>query len=161
MFKSQDKVVTLKSDFLPEAAVSGPLLLQTDDITFLTFNAVQTKDSVSAGTGILEFMQCSVTKFGYPNDEALEGHPLYRRGLRPYGIFEALNSSWIRTMTKQNRVSFPNTPESKQRHFIVTFHDSTFECVAKDFIATLSTDSYEQVLSKLTQRCSVTFKDSL
>jgi hypothetical protein len=72
-------------------------------------------------------------KFGYPNDEALPGHPLYSRGLRNYGIFEVLNSTWRKMLADQNVVSFPNPKPSARssRHFVVTFHDSTLECIAE------------------------------
>jgi hypothetical protein len=155
MFQKHDEVVRMDIGFEPEAAVSGPVLLQTDDDAFLTFNAVRmTSDGRrdTAGTGVIEFERCGITKFGYPNDEALGGHPLYTRGLKAYGVFEVLRSSWIQQMTEQNRVSFPHTSDSTQRHFIFTFHDSTFECVADSLRATLSTEPYEQILTQITQR---------
>src|SRR6185503_14790062 len=105
MFQKHDEVVRLDIGFEPEAAVSGPVLVQTDDDAFLTFNAVRMtvdgrRDTV--GTGVVEFEGCYITKFGYPNDEALGGHPLYKHGLEAYGVFEVLRSSWIRQMTDQN-----------------------------------------------------------
>ena len=155
MFQKHDKIVRFDVGFEPEAAVSGPVLLQTDNNTFLTFNAVRmTSDGKrgAVGTGVIEFGGCSVTKFGYPNDEALGGHPLYKHGLEAYGVFEVLCSSWIRQMTEQNRVCFPHTSDSKNRHFIFTFHDSTFECVADDCRATLSIEPYEQIFRQIAQR---------
>jgi hypothetical protein len=72
-------------------------------------------------------------KFGYPNDEALPGHPLYPKGLSYYGLFEVLNSSWNKTLAEQNLVSFPDPSPSRSngRHFVVTFHDSALECIAE------------------------------
>ncbi|UVK46038.1 hypothetical protein BPNPMPFG_001637 [Mesorhizobium sp. AR07] len=69
-------------------------------------------------------------QFGPPNDEAISGHRLYALGLRPYEGFEVINSSWIASLEKANRV-----PDlfSGYRHFILTFHDSTLEFIAKDF----------------------------
>jgi hypothetical protein len=61
-------------------------------------------------------------------------------GLLPYAINEVIDSRWDRELTRQNRVKFPNTPDSTARHFIVTFHDSTFECIAGDLKASLSDD---------------------
>ena len=155
MFQEHDEVVRLDIGFEPEAAVSGAVLLQTDDDAFLAFNAVRMAADGrrdTAGTGVIEFQRYSITKFGYPNDEALRGHPLYKRGLEAYGVFEVLRSSWIRQMTEQNRVSFPHTADSDQRHFIFTFHDSTFECVADSYKATLSTEPYEQIFRQITER---------
>jgi len=120
----------LNLGFQPEAAVSGPLLLQNDDVTFLTFNAAEIATDGSrgkGGTACIEFDLCFWTTFGYPNDEALAGHPLYGRGLSAYGVFEVHNSHWGRRMADQNRVSFPNTKDFDSRHLVFTFHDSTFE----------------------------------
>jgi hypothetical protein len=82
---------------------------------------------------VLRFPVCTIVKFGDPNDEALPGHPLYPKGLGYYGLFEVLDSSWIKTLAEQNLVSFPNPSPSRgsNRHFVVTFHDSTFECIAE------------------------------
>lgn len=73
--------------------------------------------------------------FGGPNDEALGGHPLYGRGLEPYDVFEVLNSSWIRSMECMNSAHPHHDPSRFQRlrHYIFTFHDSTFECIAEGF----------------------------
>ena len=152
----RDIVRPLDIGFLPEAAVSGPVLLQNDFNAFLTFNAVRmTEDDkrADAGTAVIEFEHCSLTKFGYPNDEALGGHPLAKRGLKWYGVFEVEKSSWIAEKTKQNRVNFPNTTEDTQsRHFIFTFHDSTFECLAWDLRAKLDDRPYHAIVSELTGR---------
>ncbi|WP_208866592.1 hypothetical protein [Mesorhizobium sanjuanii] len=74
-------------------------------------------------------------QFGPPNDEAISGHRLYGLGLRPYAAFEVLDSSWIASFEKANRVHASHTPElfSTYRHFILTFHDSTLEFVAESF----------------------------
>ncbi|AZO12245.1 MULTISPECIES: hypothetical protein [unclassified Mesorhizobium] len=78
-------------------------------------------------------------QFGPPNDEALSGHRLYGLGLQPYSAFEVRNSSWIGSLEKANRVHPSHMPElfSGYRHFILTFHDSTLEFVAKDFAVSL------------------------
>ncbi len=78
-------------------------------------------------------------QFGPPNDEALSGHRLYAMGLRHYASFEVLNSSWIASLEKANRVHSSHTPElfSDYRHFILTFHDSTLEFIAESFSISL------------------------
>ncbi len=74
--------------------------------------------------------------FGWPNDDALNGHPLYSRGLSPYDVFEVLNSSWIRSLERMNSVHPHHDPARFQqlKHFIFTFHDSTFECIAQGYM---------------------------
>lgn len=150
--KGEDYAVPYDIGFVPEAAVSEAVLLQTDDAAFLTFSAMRELPNgkrEDAGYGIVQLDWCSLTKFGLPNDEARAGHPLYDRGLRGYGVFEVHNSSWIELETQQNRVAFPNTPESTQRHFIFTFHDSTFECIVRGLRATLSTKPYAEVFEDI------------
>jgi hypothetical protein len=150
----RDKVVPYDIGFQPEAGVSGPVLLQTDYDAFLTFNAVKMMPDGSrgtTGTGVIEIERCSATKFGYPNDEALGGHPLFSCGLGFYGVFEVLGSSWIEQMTAQNRVCFPKTEDSTNRHFIFTFHDSTFECIADSLRALLSTEPYKKIHAQICQ----------
>jgi len=72
--------------------------------------------------------------FGPPNDEAFSGHPLEPRGLGPYGTYEVVESSWIRALERMNSVHHQHDTEGfldGLHHFVVSFHDSTFECVAR------------------------------
>lgn len=132
-------VKELNIGILPEAAVSGAALTQSEsgDVQ-LVFNAKKAEarhlDSYGA---FVQFKNCLITKFGYPNDEALSGHPLFEAGLSCYGIFEVFNSPWIEDVRIQNRKSFPDFEFKGLRHFIFTFHDSTFECLAEDFVVEL------------------------
>ena len=87
-------------------------------------------------------------QFGPPNDEAISGHRLYALGLRSYGSFEVLNSSWIASLERANRVHSSHKPEmfSDYRHFILTFHDSTLEFIAESFSASLHEGAVLSVL---------------
>jgi hypothetical protein len=81
---------------------------------------------------IVKFIRPRAHYFGSPSDETITGHPLWELGLRPYGVFEVRNSSWIRALERMNGVH-PNHDPSRftaLRHFVFTFHDKTFECVA-------------------------------
>lgn len=150
-----DHAVPIDVGCIPEAAVSGPVLLQTDDAAFLTFNAMRAgPDGMreDAGTAVVELERCCVTRFGYPNDEALPGHPLYARGLSAYGIYEIRNSRWIRVLTERNSVSFPSSSFARQTHFFIAFHDSSFECIADSLKVTLTTKPYAEVFASITQR---------
>jgi hypothetical protein len=153
-----DTVVELDIGVVPEAAVSGAVVLQDEYATYLTFNAMSKgahSERRDSGTAIVTFKRCLLSKFGYPNDEALAGHPLYGRGLRFYRAFEVLKSSWASAVVAQNRQSFPATPDDYAgRHFIFTFHDSTFECLANDLAIELSRDPYTKILTRLSSRLS-------
>src|SRR5262249_47171776 len=72
--KGEEYAVPYDLGFVPEAAVSAPVLLQNDGGAILTFSAMRQRHDgkrEDAGYGIVEIDSCSLTKFGYPNDEAL------------------------------------------------------------------------------------------
>jgi hypothetical protein len=97
---------------------------------------------VSLGSGqgedfivLVTFAQPYAHFFGPPNDEAFSGHPLSDRGLKPYGAYRVEDSSWVRQLERMNRVHEFHQPErfAALTHYVLAFHDSTFECVAADF----------------------------
>ncbi|BCG93820.1 hypothetical protein [Mesorhizobium sp. 131-2-1] len=115
--------------------------------------------AVSPATGdqplaILTVEPYLALQFGPPNDEAIGGHRLYGLGLKPYSAFEVLNSSWIASLEKANRVHSSHTPElfSAYRHFILTFHDSTLEFIARDFQVSLREGAVLAILMEIAGR---------
>jgi hypothetical protein len=86
------------------------------------------------GIGVVEFKRVTSVKMGSPNDEVLNGHPLWGSGLEFYQAHEVKNSPWIRELMEVNRVhrGFHERHWSETRHFILTFHDETVECVAHE-----------------------------
>jgi hypothetical protein len=80
-----------------------------------------------------DFPECHY--FGPPSDETLRGHPLADRGLKRYRGFQVIDSSWIRGLEQTNRVHPGHNPGryDELKHYIITFHSSTFECVARGF----------------------------
>lgn len=91
-------------------------------------------------------------KLGAPNDEALNGHPLFRFGLGFYGLYEVMNSPWIRELCEANRVH-PNHSDAMfadKRHFIATFKDMTLEVVCRGFEA--QTFSQEEIVAMITDK---------
>ncbi len=128
-----DEVIKLEVPWLPDAGAPEPHLFGGDNgptiVVYRTSSLAPSDDEFA----VLRFPLCEIVKFGYPNDEALPGHPLYVKGLTNYGVFEVLDSSWSKTLAEQNLVSFPNPGPStrSKRHFVVTFHDSTLECIAE------------------------------
>lgn len=143
---SRDQVLELKG--VPQASPGAPLplIIATDNaltVAFLVHEPSSTAgverprmvDTATAGeqVAVIRFRGPLAHQFGPPNDESLTGHPLATRGLRPYGAYEVRDSSWIRALERQNRVHPLHRPDAfaQRRHFIFTFHDSTFECVAE------------------------------
>lgn len=103
---------------------------------------------------IIVFDRCTSHYFGPPNDEAFSGHPLTEAGLEPYGSFEVIDSSWIRKLEQMNSVHpYHNKVDFMvgKRHFILTFHDSIFECVAKSFDIHIGHGSIESIIPKMAE----------
>ncbi len=87
-----------------------------------------------------------------PNDEAISGHPLYAKGLKPYGAYRVEESRWLAELGKRNSVH-PYHEKSKflagKTHYIFTFHDSTLEAIAKDFSVSFDEGSIKSVATRV------------
>jgi hypothetical protein len=125
----QDRVVEL--DDIPQHETGAPLphILASGDHLMLWYVVGPHANEIA----VIRFVHSRAHYLGSPNDEALNGHPLYSRGLRFYGVYEVTGSSWIRSLERMNRVHSRHDPRrfDKYRHFVFTFHDDTFECVAE------------------------------
>jgi hypothetical protein len=89
------------------------------------------------GIAVVEFRGVTSVKMGSPNDEVLRGHPLWGSGLELYQAHEVRNSPWIRELMDINRVhrEFRESYWGGLRHFVLTFHDETVECAAREVVA--------------------------
>jgi hypothetical protein len=107
-------------------------LHRSDGITKLRFLIAP---SDGGGRAVVTFDNCFATYLGVPNDEALSGHRLAQHGLQAYAFQEVINSDWIFEMELRNRVHPRHMPSMLEglRHFIISFQDETFECIARSF----------------------------
>lgn len=163
----RDKVIEL--DQVPQSSVGAPLpiVLSDEHKVLLAYilegfrpdwdgTSVQIVDPRTSGESLalVEFTGYSTYMFGAPNDEAFHGHPLAARGLHPYAAFQIENSSWIRQLERMNSVHYSHKPErfAQLRHYVFAFHDSTFECVARDFTVSTHSGSLESMLPIMRDR---------
>ena len=102
----------------------------------------------------LKFIRHNFFSFGPPNDEALNGHPYYELGLGYYSFYELLDSDLIAKISTYGRHHHfynPNAYE-KSHHYIITFKEQLFECVAHSFEVYKYNDSiYDRGLQALNQ----------
>lgn len=112
-----------------------PTLLQSDETAFLFFLL----PDVDGQVGEVRFEGLSSTSFGAPNDETFEGHPLYGSGFEPYRAMRVINSPWVQQLERMNSVHRYHDPSrfTTKQHFVFPFHDTTFECVARSFSASV------------------------
>lgn len=148
-----------------------PHLLQSEWRTVLAFylsepdptwdgtwvNVVDPTSSESALIGVIEWVGCGGAVLGGPNDEAYHGHRLWDQGLSKVGAYragEVTDSAWIAERERSNRVHPSHRPGvfANLRHFILGFHDSTFECVARGYRAFRVRESMPRVLAVLAAR---------
>lgn len=126
------------------ASVDEAIVLEGMAGTFLVFFAVS-PIGVDLGVAVLECVDCSATRLGYPNDEGLPEHDRWNDGLGSldYPIAEVSDSDWVLHLSKQvivsrnriwrdrSEVAFAK-PSRPLRHFIVLLKEQTFECVARE-----------------------------
>ena len=126
-----------------------PQLLVNDHRAFLIF-LERTVDSNWDGTyatmknpasdqaeplALVEFHRCISAKLGAPNDEVFHGHPLAGQGQDAYTAQTVRNSRWLAELEKINSVHTGYQPDrwKTRNHYVLWFHDSTFECIAESF----------------------------
>ena len=150
MYQVDDQDTVRVLNDLPPSSIGAPIPIIVEDEyrTILAYyveqrdpdwngTAVQVvgPDSEDGLVAIVKFDTYS-TMFGPPNDEAFSGHPLAARGLKPYGFFQILDSSWVRGLERMNSVHPYHAKDdflARYRHFVLSFHDTTFECIASSY----------------------------
>lgn len=94
---------------------------------------------------------CVATRFGSPNEEVFHGHYLYGHGQEAYEAQIVMNSPWLREVQAINSVHSQYNPNrwTDVKHFILWFHDSTFECLAKSLTPEIIHDIMPNLLTRL------------
>jgi hypothetical protein len=103
---------------------------------------------------LVEFLRCTAFRFGGPNDEVIHGHPLYGKGLNPYGAHIIANSRWLAELMEINSVHLLHNPSNwtDVKHYMLLFHDDMFECLARGFKVEVFRARFTQVLQIATER---------
>jgi hypothetical protein len=149
-----DEVVEIDVGCVPELAVPAPILFAADERLVFTFNATRREPGglrVDVGRAIVKVESCFLFKFGYPNDEALPGHPLYRHGFEGIAVYEVRQSSWIAEAARQNCIKFPESDPSRWRlrHFLFSFHESTLELLGSGMDVSISNEPLAEILHEM------------
>ena len=104
---------------VPDVDNPLPIVLAKDGTTVLSYMAFVARKDAHI---IVSFHVAFAHRFGPPDRRGLAAHPLAQRGLKADGAFEVVDSSWVRG-------SFGG----KGRHYIFTFRDAVFECIAEGY----------------------------
>ncbi|ESQ78207.1 hypothetical protein [Asticcacaulis sp. YBE204] len=133
-FKARRKVpfAELTSVPQPQMGVPFPIIVAYDWDTLVVYEAEGSPNifpdlqpggmsSHSQGpTVVLRFGHVYQHRFGQPDENTVAQHPLYRCGLDTYTAVEIFESPWLNEAN-----------DEALRHFFIAFHDSSFECLAK------------------------------
>jgi hypothetical protein len=128
----EERIVPIEPE-LPKCDAGAPMPVVVAHEGMVSV-AYWTADFPDRRVAVATFAHVAGILFGAPNDEAFDGHPLYEAGLSRYTSVEVENSQWIAALERQNRIHRQHDPArfASLRHFVLPFHDTTFECVAVD-----------------------------
>lgn len=148
IFKPKQKLIELAD--IPQSSVGAPIptILADESRVSLIFY-LDNRDPKWDGTtvrvvgsenekepvAVIRYNRPYMHSFGPPNDEAITGHPLAKIGLQSYAAYEVVRSHWIHELCSRNRVHPYHTDKmfAQYKHYILTFHDSTFEIGAESY----------------------------
>jgi hypothetical protein len=153
----------------PSPSVPAETLLQDGREAYLLFFAVSKvvnefgylKD---LGVAIVHFKECEITKFGYPNDEGLPEHPLYKYGMAnaESSVLEVIDSPWQREISQQRVASVSRIKRDDEmgklfaknysrRHFVITLKAATVECIASEIYVERYCKTFEEAYAHVIQ----------
>lgn len=144
-----------------------PTIISNDSNLYLMFysneestngETLKERNSVyDRGIYVLKFNLFLKYKFGMPNNEIIIGHPYSKLGLQPYSFYQLEGSDWIKELMKIDSVHPDYNKEkwASYKHYIFTFHDNMFECIAKDFEISESTTSIYKQASTIINEMNV------
>lgn len=94
---------------------------------------ILTDDENSYDCALIEFDCLYDYRFGGVNIDVLEHHPL--KNLDYCRLHEVNNSKWLAMLHKANAYHCDYNPDHwlNIKHYFFTFHDETFECLAKGY----------------------------
>jgi hypothetical protein len=130
----QDRVVLLDDVPRPAAETPEPFVVANERRVVIAYRIAESDferfgpfDEDDDPFCTIEFSMAAFHQFGPPNAEGLYAHPLAERGLQADAAHEIMNSSLVTDAWG------PDAAEDGRRHFVLTFQDSTYECVASDY----------------------------
>lgn len=150
------ELIEIKDLFEMDFGAPSPTIISNDSELYIAFYA--NKKSISTtpqerntiyDTGIfaLKFNVFLKYMFGLPGEETIQGHPYSKLGMKPYSFFELKNSDLIKSLQDIEKIHPNYNPEKWKiyKHYILTFHDNMFECIAQNFeIREENTSLYNQ-----------------
>jgi hypothetical protein len=146
-----DRIVELADIPKPATGDPSPIVIADEQAVVLTYLPQERDSSEGPSTFcFVRFNRVWTHSFGAPNDETLEGHPLWDRGLGFYGVFRVDESSLVRRLARMNSVHKQHDYSTFDglSHYIFTFHDSAFECAARSYEVVIERVAWDERYGK-------------
>jgi|GEM_PF-808711 len=140
--QQEDLVVLLDSIPHPAADAAEPFIVASDRRVILTYPIAESDferfgpfDPDDDPFCAVLFSDTAFHRLGPPGDTDLAIHPLSAQGLSGYSAHEVVNSSLCAEIAAVPAGSSASIEAAvpARRHFVITFLESTFECVASDY----------------------------
>jgi len=138
------KLIEIKGLFEMDYGSPSPIIISNDNELFIAFYGDKERltnqpheRNIIYDTGIfaLKFKAYLKYTFGLPGNETIKRHPYSKLGMKSSSFYELQNSNLIKELQeieKGHPYYEPNKWNS-YKHYILTFHDNIFECIAQDF----------------------------
>jgi len=157
----------------PSPSVPAETLLADGFKTYLLFWAVSKEVGESGfladhGVAVLDCQRCVACRFGYPNDEGMHEHPLWKSGIADSvsSVLEVRDSTWAREVEQQMQASASRiwggrgidsswSRDLLLRHFILALKEKTFECLGSGLAVERYFPTFDQAIAFVIGR----FKD--
>lgn len=138
------ELIEIKGLFEIDYGAPSPTIFLNDNELLLAFYSdkeslfdfPQERNAVyDMGIYVLKFKRYIKCVFGIPGDETLYGHPYSKLGMKSCKFYELRNSDLIKSLQDIEKVHPGYRIEKWEgyKHYILTFHDNMFECVAENF----------------------------
>jgi hypothetical protein len=143
----------LNLGFAPDAGAAGAVLVPSEWGVYATFRAMASDDDgvqYVVGTAVVQLVGCAARIFSYSTDMGDDGRPYSFFDLKAGGIYEIVDSTWL---LKVEEETFGRAAGKKQfkllRHYVFTFRDTTFQCIAEGLKPKVSTEPLGDILADL------------
>lgn len=157
------KLIEVKDLFEMDCGSPSPIQISNDNELFIAFyadkqssSAISQERNTIYDTSVctLKFNMYLKYSFGIPGDETIHGHPYSKLGMESYSFYELKNSDLIKSLQDIDQVhpQYNLKKWKMYKHYILTFHDNMFECIAQGFeIREENTSLYNQAAIMLNQ----------
>lgn len=117
-------------------------------------NVINPSSEETVLMALVQFTSCYSYRFGGANEDVLHGHALWGKGLEHYKAHIVANSLWIKEEMRVNRVHeyFNEDRWMKKKHYLLTFHDELFECIAEGFNIEVYRDTFSNIINLAQKR---------